>query len=124
MEAKKAIEIDTYISGFPENVKHLLEELRNTIRKAAPEAEECISYGMPAFRQNGILVYFAGYKNHIGFYPTGSGIAAFQNEITDYKTSKGTIQFPLDNPLPVDLIVRITKFRIEENKLKIKKKKS
>ncbi len=107
--------IDEYISSFPKNIQSLLQELRNIIRKAAPEAEERISYKMPAFYQKGILVYFAAFKNHIGFFPTASGIAAFENELSEYKTSKGTIQFPLDKPLPPDLVSRIVKFRIGQN---------
>jgi uncharacterized protein YdhG (YjbR/CyaY superfamily) len=100
----------------------LLEELRTTIRKAAPKAEEGISYGMPSYKQNGILVYFAGYTNHIGFYPTGSGISAFTNEIKHYKTSKGTIQFPLDKPIPKTLVTKIVKYRVHINEEKKNKK--
>jgi len=120
---KKANSIDDYISEFPVDVQVLLQDLRNIINKSAPEAQEVISYQMPAYKQNGILVYFAGYKNHIGFYPTGKGIIAFQDEITGYKTSKGTIQFPLNEPLPVKLIEKIVKFRIMENMQKTKKQK-
>ena len=115
--------IDDYIGCFPESTKVLLEQLRSVIHQAAPEAEETISYQMPAFKLNGILVYFAGYKNHIGFYPTGSGISAFAGEFSGYKTSKGTIQFPLNQPLPVNLITRIVRFRVEENLSKQKKPK-
>ena len=109
-----------YIHSFPETVQNQLLCLRNTILKAAPNAEECISYGMPAYKQNGILVYFAGYTNHIGFYPTGSGIQAFKAEIRNYKWSKGTIQFPIDRPLPLSLISAIVKHRVQENEQKKK----
>jgi uncharacterized protein YdhG (YjbR/CyaY superfamily) len=107
--------IDDYIANFPIKVQKLLKELRKAVKAAAPGAEECISYQMPAFRLNGILVYFAGYKNHIGFYPTGKGISAFKKELGDYKTSKGTVQFPLDKPLPLDLIRKIVQLRVSEN---------
>ena len=90
-------------------------ELRATIRKAAPGAEEKISYRMPAFNLNGILVYFAAQTRHIGFYPTSSGVTAFKEELGDYKSSKGAIQFPIDRPLPLELITRIVKFRVREN---------
>ena len=89
--------------------------MRATIKKAAPKAEEVISYGMPAYRLDGVLVYFAGYGKHIGFYPTGRGVAAFQQELTKYKTSKGAIQFPLDKPLPLALITKIVRFRVKDN---------
>ena len=108
-------EIDQYIAGFPESIREKLEILRETIRKNAPAAAEVISYQMPAFKLNGILVYYAGYKNHIGFYPTGSGIVAFQSLLTGYKWSKGTIQFPPDKPLPLELISEIVKYRVSEN---------
>jgi uncharacterized protein YdhG (YjbR/CyaY superfamily) len=108
-------EIDQYIATFPSNVQAVLENLREIIRNAAPEAEEVISYKMPAYKQNGMLVYFAGYKKHVGFYPTGSGIEAFKEEFTPYKWSKGAVQFPLDKPLPTELITRIVQFRIKYN---------
>lgn len=107
--------VDFYIAGFPEKVKERLLELREIIRKAAPEAKEVISYQMPAYKFHGMLAYFAGYKKHIGFYPTGSGIENFKQKLTAYKTSKGTVQFPLDQPLPAELITEIVKFRIAEN---------
>lgn len=118
--------IDEYISVFPIQTQKLLQKLRLTIKKAAPKSEEVISYGMPAFSLNGILVYFAGYKSHIGFYPTSSGIAAFKREISEYKNSKGAVQFPLNKPLPLELIKKMVKFRVELNFLKaeIKKTKS
>ena len=102
---------DDYISVFPEATQEILQQLRNTIKKAAPEAEEVISYNMPAYRLNSILVYFAGYANHIGFYPTPSALEAFKKEIAVYKSSKGAVQFPLDKPLPLALITRIVEFR-------------
>jgi uncharacterized protein YdhG (YjbR/CyaY superfamily) len=107
--------IDEYIRSFPPEVRVLLERLRQTIRKAAPGAVETISYRMPAFKQNGVLVYFAGYKKHIGFYPTASGIEAFKKELSAYPISKGTVQFPLDKPVPFDLVQRIVAFRVKEN---------
>lgn len=119
----KITTIGDYIATFPESTRVLMEELRGLIREAAPEAEETISYQMPAFKLNGNLVYFAGYKNHIGFYPTGSGISAFIDQLSAYKTSKGTVQFPLDKPLPADLITKMVKFRVEENLKKLKKVK-
>ena len=107
--------IDEYIAACPEHVQEKLHELRATIIKAAQGAEEKISYRMPAFTLNGILVYFAAQTRHIGFYPTSSGVKAFIKELGSYKTSKGAIQFPLDKPLPVELISRIVKFRVREN---------
>jgi uncharacterized protein YdhG (YjbR/CyaY superfamily) len=107
--------IDEYIEGLPPGVQQTLQKLRQTIREAAPDAEEKISYQMPAFFLNGVLVYFAAYKNHIGFYPTASGIANFREEISAYKNSKGAVQFPIDKPLPIELITRIVKFRVKEN---------
>lgn len=120
----KCASVDEYISSFPDKTRTLLTHLRAIINKAVPEAEEVISYQMPAFKQNGPLVYFAGYEKHIGFYPAGSGIKAFQKEISAYKHSKGAIQFPLDKPLPVRLITRIVKYKLQENLTKVKSKKS
>ena len=122
MKTIKTGEIDQYISTFPIETQMLMEKLREIIKKAAPKAEEVISYKMPAFKQNGVLVYFAGYKNHIGFYPTGSGIRAFQEEIAGYKNSKGAVQFPLDKPLPVGLITKMVKYRVKEDQEKAKAK--
>ena len=118
-------EIDKYIAGFPEHTRELLEQLRTTIRKAAPGAEEIISYRMPAYRLHGILLYFAGHKNHIGFYPTSTGIEAFRKELSVFKGAKGSVQFPLDKPLPKELINKIVKFRVRENleKARTKSKK-
>jgi uncharacterized protein YdhG (YjbR/CyaY superfamily) len=126
---KTSIEnVDQYISTFPQSTQALLQQMRATIREAAPQAEEVISYQMPAFRFHGVLVYFAGYKNHIGFYPTPSGIQKFKQELSVFKNSKGAVQFPLSKPLPIELIKRIVSFRVQENlekvRLKSAKKKS
>ena len=107
--------IDEYIAIFPENVQSILSELRSVIKKTAPDAKEKISYQMPTFTMNGNLVHFAGYDKHIGFYPTPSAIEKFKNELRDYKTSKGAIQFPIDKALPYELIIRIVEFRVKEN---------
>jgi uncharacterized protein YdhG (YjbR/CyaY superfamily) len=112
--------IDEYIAGCPEGVREKLKELRATIKQAAPGAEEKISYRMPAFDLNGILVYFAAQTGHIGFYPTSSGVVAFKEELGNYKSSKGAIQFPHDRPLPLELITRIVKFRVRENTERVK----
>jgi uncharacterized protein YdhG (YjbR/CyaY superfamily) len=112
--------IDEYIQTFPEDIQSILQKMRETIHQAAPEAEEVISYQMPAFKLKGILVYFAAAKQHIGFYPTASGVEAFQKELASYKTSKGAIQFPLDKPIPYDLVEKIVKFRVKENLAKKK----
>jgi uncharacterized protein YdhG (YjbR/CyaY superfamily) len=124
MEQSKPENIDQYIANFPLETQKLLQQVRETIHKAVPEAKEVISYGMPAFKQNTVLVYFAGYAKHIGFYPTASGIEIFKDEFTSYKWSKGAVQFPLDKPLPLDLITRITKFKAEHDLEKVKKKKA
>ena len=113
--------IEEYIATFPEDTQKLLKQVLSAIRKSAPQAEEKISYGMPTFFLNGNLVHFAGFKNHIGFYPTPSGIEAFKKELSVYKGAKGSVQFPLDKPLPLKLIGEIVKFRVAE---KIKKSKS
>jgi len=110
----KPASIDEYISGFPEETQKLLLQIRAIIKAAAPDAMETISYGMPAFKTRKILVYFAGHKNHIGFYPTGSGIAAFKDELSGYEHSKGAIRFPLDQPLPAGLITRVVLYRLKE----------
>ncbi len=115
-------EIDQYIAGFPTPTQELLEQMRSTILKAAPGAEEIIGYKMPAYRLHGVLLYFAGYKAHIGFYPSGSGIEAFKKELSVYKGAKGSVQFPLDKPLPVALIKKIVKLRVKENLEKAKEK--
>ena len=123
MISPQATNIDEYIFGFPNNVQKMLQQLRTTIRKAAPEAEEVISYRMPAFKHKGVLVYFAAYKNHIGFYPTASGIRVFKNEFSEYKNSKGAVQFPIDKTIPLTLISKIVKFRVKENEEKWQAKK-
>ena len=110
--------IDQYVEGFPPEIQVILSKLRAAVKKAAPQATEKISFQMPAFHFNGNLVYFAAFKNHIGFFPTSSGVAAFQKELAKYATSKGTVHFPLDKPLPLDLIKRIVKFRVKENSQK------
>jgi len=116
--------IDEYISIFPGEVQEILEQIRAAIKEAAPQATELISYGMPAFKLNGILVWFAAYSKHIGFYPHSSGILAFKKELSVYKGGKGSVQFPLDKPVPLDLISEIVKFRLIEDmhKAKLKKK--
>jgi uncharacterized protein YdhG (YjbR/CyaY superfamily) len=124
--AKVAEDVNEYISGFPSSTQKLLKQLRSTIKKNAPQAEEGISYQMPAYKQSGPLVYFAGYKGHIGFYPGASGVATFKKELAPYKTAKGSIQFPLDQALPLDLIRKIVAFRVSQNleKQELKKKKA
>ncbi|MES2810239.1 MAG: DUF1801 domain-containing protein [Bacteroidota bacterium] len=123
MKSEQAKNIDEYIAAFPENVQELLQIMRATIQEAAPEATEAIAYAIPTFKQNGNLVHFAGYKNHIGFYPAPMGFEAFKEETAQYEAGKGTLQFPIDKPLPLDLVTRIVKFRIEKNLEKGKKKK-
>ena len=107
--------IDEYIRSFPKAIQATLEKLRKTIHKAAPDATEAIAYGIPTFKLYGNLVHFGGYKNHIGFYPAPSGIEEFQNELAIYQTGKGTIAFPLDQPIPYDLVTKIVKFRVKKN---------
>ena len=115
--------IDHYISTFPVSTQQILQELRSAIRAAAPAATEKISYQMPTFFQNGNLVHFAAYAHHIGFYPASSGVQQFQDDLKIYKTAKGSVQFPIDQPLPFELIKKIVTFRVEENLLKAQKKK-
>jgi uncharacterized protein YdhG (YjbR/CyaY superfamily) len=113
--------IDEYIAEFPKEVRDVLEELRRVIRESAPGAKEAISYGMPTFKLNGNLVHFAAWKNHVGFYPAGpSAIEAFKKELSPFKQSKGTVQFPLDKPIPFDLVKKIVKFRVKQNEAKKK----
>jgi uncharacterized protein YdhG (YjbR/CyaY superfamily) len=116
--------VEEYIIQFPENVQKLLSELRTLVKQEAPQAEERISYGMPAYKYKGVLVYFAGYDRHIGFYPAASGIRQFQSELSPYKFAKGSVQFPLTEPLPEDLIRRIVQFRLRENEAKATAKKA
>ena len=115
MAASKFKTVEQYFSTLSGPGKELMLQMRETIRKAAPGAEEVISYNIPAFRFNGMLVWYAAYANHIGLYPRGSGIEAFKKEIAGYKSSKGAVQFPIDRPLPVGLIARIVKYRVKEN---------
>lgn len=107
--------IDEYIAAFPDDMQQILQQIRQTIRKAAPDAQEAISYQMPTFKLHGNLVHFAAYKKHVGFYPAPSGIEAFKDELAPYASSKGAVQFPLDQPIPYDLIGRIVIFRVAEN---------
>lgn len=107
--------IDEYIAGFPTDVQQILQEIRMTIRKAAPDAAEAIKYQIPTFTLKGNLVHFAAYKKHIGFYPAPSGIEAFREELSGYEISKGAVRFPLDEPIPFDLIDRVVRFRVQEN---------
>ena len=115
MDKKISKNIDEYLIRFPKEVQQLLKKMRLTIKKAAPKAEEKISYGIPTFTLNENLVHFAGYKNHIGFYPTPSGITAFKKELSTYKGAKGSVQFPINEPLPLNLVSRIVKFRVNES---------
>lgn len=113
---------DDYLEHFPKDAQQRLQRMRLTIKKAAPQAKEKISYGIPAFTLNGMLVWFAAFKNHIGFYPRTSAIAAFKKELSAYKGAKGSVQFPFNKPLPISLIERMVKFRVKENLSKGKKK--
>lgn len=119
MDNKNIANIDEYIAQFTEDIQEKLKLIRHIIRTVEPALIEKISYQMPTFYLNGNLVHFAAYKKHIGFYPTPSGVAAFEKELSAYKTSKGAIQFPIDQPLPVELIEAIVRFRVDENKNKI-----
>jgi uncharacterized protein YdhG (YjbR/CyaY superfamily) len=107
--------IDEYIAEFSPDVQMILNKIRNVITETAPEAQERISYGMPGFYQGGMLVWFGGHKDHIGFYPTGEGIEAFKDQLSGYKTSKGAVQFPLERPIPYELIRKMVRHRVEEN---------
>ncbi len=122
MDIKKPVNIDEYIGRFSNEIQEILEKVRMTIQEAAPDAKEKISYSMPAFEQNGIVVYFAAFKNHIGLYALPSGHEAFREELSKYKSGKGSVQFPLSQPMPFDLITKIVKFRVKENLEKPKKK--
>lgn len=119
MKAYKTI--DQYISTFPKEVQVILESMRKTIQKAAPKAQEAISYGIPTFKLNGNLVHFGGFKKHVSFFPASSGVSKFENDLSKYKTSKGTIRFLLDEKIPLSMISKIVKFRVKENLLKGKK---
>ncbi len=114
--------VEDYIDTFPKEVQKLLKQMRALIKKAAPKAEESISYGMPAYKLNAKpLVYFAGYTGHIGFYATPTGHKEFKKELSVYKQGKGSVQFPINEPLPITLITKIVKFRVLENLVKVKK---
>jgi uncharacterized protein YdhG (YjbR/CyaY superfamily) len=121
MNNKQTQTVDEYISSFHKEVQEKLQQLRQAIHEAAPEAQETISYQMPAFKQNGVLVWFAAFKGHIGFYPKTSAMGTFRDKLKNYKTSKGTIQFDLDKPLPLDLVGEIVRFRLKENEEKSSK---
>jgi len=110
--------IDEYIASFPKDVQAILEKMRRVIRESAPQAEEAISYGIPTFKLKGNLVHFAAFKDHIGFFPASTAIAAFRKDLSSYKGSKGTVQFPIGQPIPFDLVRRIVKFRVKENSAK------
>jgi len=114
--------IDDYIKSFPKDIQKILGMVRQTIKKAAPEAEEAISYQMPTFKLNGNLVHFAAFKNHVGFYPTPSGTKEFKKEISVFRSGKGSIQFPIDKPMPLSLIKKIVKYRVKESVTAAKKK--
>lgn len=122
MNSNKPTSIDEYIAGFPADVQKKLWQLLEVIKKSAPGAEEVISYGMPMLRLQGRLLYFAAFKKHIGFYPMASGITAFKSKLKGYKWARGSVQFPLDKPVPVSLVSQIVKFRVKENIEKVKKK--
>lgn len=112
---KAAADIDEYIAGFPTKIQKILQKVRKTIQKAAPDAAEAISYAIPTFKLNGNLVHFAGYQNHVGFYPAPQGVAEFEVDMARYGAGKGTARFPLDEPIPYELIARITTFRVGKN---------
>ena len=120
MDTAKFKTIDEYIGSFPQETQEILEEVRETVRQAAPDATEKLSYAMPAFFFHGALVYFAAYKKHIGFYATPTGHEMFKEELSQYKQGKGSVQFPIDQPMPYDLIARIVRFRAKENLEKAK----
>jgi uncharacterized protein YdhG (YjbR/CyaY superfamily) len=107
--------IDEYITAFPRNVQEILEKLRRAIQDSAPEAKEAISYQIPTFKLNGNLVHFPAFKNHIGFYPTSSGVSEFRKESSHYRVSKGTVRFPINEPIPLDLVKKIVEYRAKEN---------
>jgi uncharacterized protein YdhG (YjbR/CyaY superfamily) len=118
---RKTVTVDEYIQDFPNNVQKILEQIRKIIKEKAPDASEGINYGMPGYKTHGKpLVYFAGYEKHIGFYATPTGHEKFAEELSNYKQGKGSVQFPLDKPIPFDLIARIVEFRVKENAVKSK----
>jgi len=120
MNKKKIQSVDDYIATFPVKTQQGLKKIRKVINQAAPQAEEVFAYGVPAVKLNGVLVCFAAFKNHIGFYPMPSGIKAFKKELSDYETAEGTVKFPIDKPTPFDLIEKIVKYRVKENMKKTK----
>jgi uncharacterized protein YdhG (YjbR/CyaY superfamily) len=122
--SKKFKTVDEYISTFPPSTQKILIDIRKAIHEAAPKVEDVISYNMPAVKWKGVLVYYAAYEKHIGFYPTASGIETFKDQLGDYKFSKGAIQFPIDQPMPFNLINKIVKFRVKEVEEKEKMKKN
>lgn len=119
---KRPKDFDDYLRRFPKEVQQRLQKMRLTVKKAAPQAKEKISYGIPSFTLNGMLVWFAAFKNHMGFYPRTSAIAAFKKELSAYQGAKGSVRFPFDKPLPLALISRMVRFRVKENLSKGKKK--
>lgn len=123
MTTTKPNTIEEYIAAFPEAVQTVLEQVRAAIKAAAPDAKEAIKYGIPTFTLNGNLVHFAAFKNHIGFYPAPTGMEAFKAELSVYQTGKGSVQFPLDKPVPLDLIARIVKFRVKQQTEQVGRKK-
>ena len=124
MESRRHFQtIDEYINTFPKEVQDILEKLRQTIQKAAPGATQTINYGIPTFQLHGNLVHFGAYKNHLGFYPTPGAIEAFKKELSGYKGAKGSVQFPINQPLPLELIRTIVKYRMKENEERKKGKK-
>ena len=126
MEKAKVVPetVDQYIAAFPADVKKRMQQLRKTIKAAAPKADELISYQMPGYKYFGMLVYFAAYKNHIGFYPGAGGVLEFYKKLSSFKSAKGSVQFPHDRPIPYDIISKIVKFRVKQNEEKISLKKS
>jgi uncharacterized protein YdhG (YjbR/CyaY superfamily) len=122
---KVALEtVDQYIAAFPADIKKRMQQLRKTIRAAAPKADEVISYQMPGYKYFGMLVYFAAYKNHIGFYPGAGGVLEFYKKLSSFKSAKGSVQFPHDRPIPYDVISKIVKFRVKQNEEKFSLKKN
>jgi len=126
MEKTKVVPetVDQYIAAFPADVKKRIQQLRKTIKAAAPKADELISYQMPGYKYFGMLVYFAAYKNHIGFYPGAGGVLEFYKELSSFKNAKGSVQFPHDRPIPFEIISKIVKFRVKQNEEKFSLKKS
>ena len=120
---EKFADIDEYIASFPPEIQSVMKSMRNAIREAAPGAEEAISYGMPAFKQEGVLVYFAAFKEHISFFPTSSGVSKFKKELSGYLTSKETVRFSIGEPIPLGLIKEIVAFRVKENLEKASRRK-